>query len=177
MGTLGRSAALLLCLAACARGGDGLPEIQTQIEAAMPAVEHVTAAELDGMDDPLLFDVRSEAEFAVSRLPGAVRVDPDMDADAFLAAHGQAAAGRTLVFYCSVGWRSSGLADRVGPALAEAGGRAVNLRGGAFGWVNEGRMLSGPDGPTGRVHAYDRVWGRLIEDEDARVLPDGGIAR
>lgn len=160
-----------LVLAAC--GKPGLDAVHEEIAAALPQVAHIDAGDVMSADEDamILFDVRTAPEFAVSRVPGAIRVEPGMDPDAFMAAHGEAAAGKTAVFYCSVGWRSSLLADGVRATLAGTGGQAVNLRGGAFGWANEGLMLAGPEGPTARVHGYDRSWARLIADEENRVLP------
>ena len=156
MGRLG-----LLLAAAC--GAPSLDSVQADIERALPDVPQHAAA-VAFADDPLVLDVRTAEEFAVSRLPGAVRVDPEAQAMDVLAAHPEAKE-RPVLLYCSVGWRSSLLADR----LRRAGVDARNLRGGAFGWRNEGRMLVRDGAPTGDVHPYDAVWGRLIEDEAARV--------
>ncbi len=31
--------------------------------------------------------------------------------------------------------------------------------------ANEGRPVVGPTGPTGKVHPYNRVWGRFLGKE------------
>ena len=80
----------------------------------------------------LIFDTRP-IEYDVSRLRDAIRVDPDLDSEEFIAAHGQGVLGRDLIFYCSVGYRSSGVVQRVMSAAQEMGARSVsNLRGGLF---------------------------------------------
>lgn len=119
---------------------------------------------------PVLFDVREPAEFAVSRIAGAVRVDPEMTADAFLARYGDLIDGRTAVFYCSVGVRSAKMISR----LQSAGGAARsaelrNLEGGIFRWHNEKRPLVDADGPTAKVHRFDAYWGRLLARQHLAV--------
>ena len=151
----------LLVMGAC--GAPSLDAVQADIERALPDVPQVRA-DTALANDPLILDARTPDEFAVSHLPGAVRVDPEASAAAVLAAHPEAAM-RPVLLYCSVGWRSSVLADR----LRAEGIDARNLKGGVFGWRNEGRPLVRDGVPTGDVHPYDEAWGRLIEDEAARV--------
>jgi rhodanese-related sulfurtransferase len=125
------------------------------------------AAKVQSAKPPLIFDVREEAEFRVSHLAGAERVDPEMAADAFLAKYGAAAAGREVVFYCSVGMRSSGLAAEVQEGLVKAGALAVsNLRGGIFGWHNAKRPLVDAAGATDFVHPYNDKWGALVARQE-----------
>lgn len=112
---------------------------------------------------PLILDVREADEVAVSRIPGALRVDPGIWTSTFLSRFGEAAAGRDVVLYCSVGVRSARLAARVQAALKERGAGAIyNLEGGIFRWHNEARELVDDAGPTERVHPYDDRWGRLV---------------
>ncbi|MGF1526117.1 MAG: rhodanese-like domain-containing protein [Candidatus Competibacterales bacterium] len=115
----------------------------------------------------VIFDVRTPAEYAVSRLPGAIQVDPDVDRRAFVEAHGPALAGKKVVFYCSVGVRSSLLGQDVERTL---GAQVFNLRGGIFRWHTEGYPLADDGGTTRRVHGYNARWSRLLEDREAVVL-------
>jgi rhodanese-related sulfurtransferase/aspartate/glutamate racemase len=106
---------------------------------------------------PVLIDVRTANEQAVSTLPGALCVAPGDDAAEVLRRVG---AARAIVAYCAVGVRSAKLAR----ALAAAG--AVNvqsLRGGIFEWANRGLPLAGPSGPAQRVHGYDAAWQALLD--------------
>lgn len=113
--------------------------------------------------EPLLFDVRDAVEFAVSHLAGARRIDPATSAPAFLANHASEVRGRAVVFYCSVGVRSSRLASRIQADLRERGAEGVyNLEGGLFRWHNEGRALIDAEGATDRIHPYNASWGRFI---------------
>lgn len=132
--------------------------LRATIEARHPEVPWVTGDELVRWiarePRPLLLDARTEAEFRASHLEGAMRVDPDRPNVATLA---RPTAGRKVVIYCSVGWRSGDVAA----ALREAGWREVyNLEGGLFAWANAGRAVVGEDAPL--VHPFDATWGRLL---------------
>lgn len=117
--------------------------------------------------DVVLFDVREPDEHAVSRIPGAVRVDPATTTQSFLGQHAKALAGKTAVFYCSVGVRSSALAASVQKELVASGTTGIhNLRGGIFGWHNAGRALEDSKGATPLVHPYDAHWGKLVVRHD-----------
>lgn len=105
---------------------------------------------------PILIDVRGEAEYAVSHLPGAQHLPT-------VAAIQQAdiEPTSTLVLYCSVGYRSARLAEK----LQAAGYQHVfNLEGSIFEWYNQGRSLVAGQQPVAQVHPYNRLWGLLLRD-------------
>lgn len=163
-----------------AEGGDqaraALAKTMASVAERWPKLAHISTesvAEKLGSNDQVVFDARSPEEFAVSHLPGAIHVAPDTTAADFIAAHGSKLDGKTVVFYCSVGVRSSTLATRVGPAVANHGGtRVADMAGGIFAWHNEGRPLRDGNGKTDAVHSYDKWWGRLIaEPEKSRTTP------
>lgn len=107
-------------------------------------------------DSTILLDVRDEAEYAVSHLPGAVRAEADPVAQ--LRAAG-ATPDTPIGVYCSVGLRSARLAR----TLQAAGFRKVaNLDGSLFAWAEEGLPMVNDRGPTDRVHPYDYRWGRYL---------------
>jgi rhodanese-related sulfurtransferase len=111
---------------------------------------------------PLLLDTRSEAEFGVSRLPGARRLDPGRPDIHSLASLPK---DTPLVVYCAVGYRSAQIARR----LREAGfSRVANLEGGVFRWAREGRPLVDHAGPATRIHPYDPVSGWLFVEPEHR---------
>jgi rhodanese-related sulfurtransferase len=123
------------------------------------------AALLAGTPAPVLLDVRSPDEWAVSRIPGARPAFDDALVEAALAG---VPATATVVAYCAIGLRSARLADR----LAAAGRPGVhNLRHGIFGWADAGRPLQDARGPAQRVHPYDAGWGRLVSDARRAPLP------
>jgi rhodanese-related sulfurtransferase len=113
--------------------------------------------------DVVVFDVREPDEYAVSHMSGAIRVDPSVSRETFLAAHGAVLRGKTAIFYCSVGVRSSDLALRLIDELERIGVKETfNLAGGIFGWHNEVRPLVNAEGATEQVHGYRSRWSGLI---------------
>ncbi len=107
---------------------------------------------------PVLLDVRQPEEYAVSHLPGAVRVDPDASAEVLRDTLAAFDADRPVVLYCSVGYRSARLAER----LETAGRPALNLDGSIFRWASEGRLVVRNETVVREVHPYDALWGRLL---------------
>ena len=111
---------------------------------------------------PPLLDARTPAEFAVSHLPGARRVDPGATAAALADALAGTDRQREVVVYCSVGVRSARIAER----LRRAGFENVeNLGGSVFRWANQGRPLVRDGRPAETVHPYNAAWGRLLDPE------------
>ena len=152
-----------------------LDAVQSAVRARYPEVTVVSTGELaEALSDPtrapFLLDAREREEFAVSHLPGARRIDPDASAPELRAALAEVSVGREIVVYCSVGYRSAGVAER----LREAGFESVaNLEGSIFRWANEGRPLVRGDGePTDVVHPYSPMWGRLLHPARRARLAD-----
>lgn len=148
-----------------------LTEIERSIERTYKHVRHLApeavAARLSGRSDLVLFDVREASEYEVSRIPGATRVNPHVLAQTFFAQHGAALAGKTVIFYCSVGVRSSRLAGRLTEGLHRLGAAKIyNLSGGIFRWHNEQNALVNSRGATSHVHPFDDGWGRYVSRPD-----------
>jgi sodium/bile acid cotransporter 7 len=96
----------------------------------------------------VFIDTRTPAEMAVSMLPHAV------SKDAFLK-HPNRYRGRTLVAYCTVGYRSGIFADE----MARRKTTILNLSGGILSWILEGGKVYDPAGKeTKRIHVYDDRW-------------------
>lgn len=153
---------------ALAGGPPPWPELKVDIRRRYPGVPQLTVPALQAwLQDtskppPLLLDVRTAEEFADGHLAGAVRVGSAREAMKLLQARPAVAA---VVLYCSVGERSSALAQ----ALMSQDVRGVqNLEGSLFEWANSGHVVVGQGGDSGRsgtVHPYDRQWGRLLRRE------------
>ncbi len=118
-----------------------------------PEVGTITTSELhaalnpDGTP-PVLVDVRSDAERAVSRIPGAI-TQQEYEADA------GALASRQVIVYCTVGGRSYLYARK----LVATGVDATNYRDGILGWCRDGLPLESPDKhATTAVHPYWRIF-------------------
>lgn len=105
---------------------------------------------------PVILDARTEAEYAVSHLKEAQRIDPEHPELVM------ASKDTPIVLYCSVGYRSA----RIAQHLAQAGfSRVYNLEGSLFKWANEERPFFINDHPTLLVHPYDQLWGRLLKPQ------------
>lgn len=101
-----------------------------------------------------LIDTRKPEEYAVSHLPQAKHI-PDLET-----ARKSLDPDIPIVAYCSVGYRSSRLAEQ----LQQLGYNQVwNLEGSIFQWANEGRILIKNSQPTQNVHPYNQIWKWLLE--------------
>jgi rhodanese-related sulfurtransferase len=112
-----------------------------------------------GRAPPVVLDARTEDEYAVSHLQGAVRIDPYKPSLRPLRGFAKDTA---IVLYSSVGYRGARVAD----FLARQGySQVYNLEGGEFQWANEGRPIFRQDRPTSEVHPYNPTWGLLLESQ------------
>jgi rhodanese-related sulfurtransferase len=140
----------------------------SQVDQVLP---HDLAALLKHPDDLVVLDIREDGEYAVGTIKGGIRVSPSIDFDALLRQIGPSVAGKTVIVFCSVGYRSSKLASRVRAGLLERGVvRVANLRGGIFAWHNYGRPLVDRFGATNYVHPYSGKWKQYLDfDNLARM--------
>lgn len=151
----------ILSLCSCdATGGKTWDELQAEIRAEFGDVSHITTQQLaDWIAEErpvVLIDVRAEEEVAVSTIPGARNVPWAED---FVRRLGVLHPEHEIVFYCSVGYRSSLAARELSPRHDHV----HNLTGSIFQWANEDRTLEGPGGAVQVVHPYDRSWGRYLD--------------
>jgi rhodanese-related sulfurtransferase len=137
--------------------------VNARVRSDFPDVKRISTAELAAwLNDParpapVLLDVRTREEFAVSHLQGAEHVQPDASASAV-----RYAKSRAIVTYCSVGYRSGGFAKK----LIDAGyTHVLNLEGSIFAWANEGRPVVQNGGGVEKVHPYNRTWGLLLKKQ------------
>lgn len=108
---------------------------------------------------PFLLDARAPEEYQVSHLSGA-RATPDLGRALELLA--DAPTDTPIVAYCSVGYRSSALAEQ----LQQAGyTRVFNLEGSIFAWANEGYPVYRDSVEVEKVHPYGEPWTRLLTHE------------
>jgi sterol desaturase/sphingolipid hydroxylase (fatty acid hydroxylase superfamily)/rhodanese-related sulfurtransferase len=148
-----------------------LPGLVALVDWKFSSVPQIASADLASwMEDtnrprPLVLDVREADEYTAGHLPGAVRVDPSATAEQLGPILVE---DRPMVLYCSVGYRSSQLAER----LERAGATNVaNLRGAIFRWANEGRPLEREGGPASRVHGYSRVSSLMLRPDRRAPFP------
>jgi rhodanese-related sulfurtransferase len=133
-------------------------------------VQNITAEELHrklSSKEPggiLIFDTRQKEEYDTSRIQKAIHVGPDMSTDVFIENQGHRIKGKILIFYCSVGVRSSMFIERVRErALKEGAVFLANLRGGIVRWYNDGYPVLNGEGETDDIHPFDDSWGRFVK--------------
>ncbi len=141
-----------------------LAAIHEKIERKFPDIAHIERDDLAALpEDTIYFDVREPDEYAVSHIPGAVQVPPDISPADFKARFGSDIEGKTAVFYCSVGRRSSSLIDRLDHVLKEEETVAYNLEGSIFRWHNDEAPLVNEAGETDKIHPYNWLWARHLD--------------
>ena len=157
------------CIPATALGVDfSLDAIQVDLEKNYDHIVHLDGDTFVALNSEhtLVFDVRQQKEFDVSHIKTATQIDPNMPNEAFEKKFNNQLEGKDIVFYCSVGQRSSLLASRLKPLLLAQGAKEVyNLKGGIFQWHNEQRPLFQNGQPTQFIHPFNSVWGLLLKEK------------
>ncbi|HKX61144.1 MAG TPA: rhodanese-like domain-containing protein [Verrucomicrobiae bacterium] len=144
-----------------------LEKIKTITRQSFPTVRQISTLQLaewmnNAKPDLLLVDVRGSEEFAVSQLHGAINATTAEGITEVIRERKPA----TAVLYCSVGFRSSRLAEQ----LARQGiNNVANLEGSIFQWANEGRPLYQGQTPVQQVHPYGKRWAGLLRPGLART--------
>lgn len=170
---------VILFLGKCGYGRleiyQSIDSLVAHVRREFPEVAPIDAATLrlylEQGPSPLLIDIRGEEEYAMSHLPEAVSL-PSAEA---IADHleGLEPPPTTLILYGSVGLRSAGIARKLSDDFP---GRVLHLEGGIFRWANEGgELVDGSGDSATRVHPFNPVWGRLLEEERrGQPEPNGG---
>lgn len=135
--------------------------IKQLINRKYPTVASLTTNELakwlntQTKPQPTLLDARTQAEYQLSHIQQAERIDPyypNLEALTL-------SKDMPIVVYCSVGYRSA----RIAQQLQQAGfSHVYNLEGSIFQWANEKRPLYKYNSPTTKVHLYNKLWGQLL---------------
>jgi rhodanese-related sulfurtransferase len=134
------------------------------IEYKFPIGRWVQGAELvrwrtDPDVAPVVLDARTQVEYAVSHLEGALQIDPYKPSLRPLRGYSK---DTTIVVYSSVGYRGARVADFL---VRQGYTEVYNLEGGQFLWANQGRPVFRQDRPTAEVHPYNPTWGLLLESQ------------
>jgi rhodanese-related sulfurtransferase len=153
-----------------------LKNIHQNIVDDYKSVKHISRQKLievlgsENRSDVLIFDVREKEEFIVSHLKGAKQLSPSIWKSSFLKKYGEQVKGKKIIFYCSVGVRSTKMADYLSQSLKEQGAKEIyNLEEGIFGWANKGQALfKSAAETTTKVHPYNSHWGQLIKEESIK---------
>jgi rhodanese-related sulfurtransferase len=103
-------------------------------------------------------DAREREEFEVSHIANALWAGYD---DFSLDRLNGISKHTPIVVYCSVGYRSEKIAEKL---IAAGYTHVANLVGGMFDWVNCGYPVVDTAGsPTAKVHAFSPAWGIWLE--------------
>jgi len=119
----------------------------------------------DIQDEVYIFDAREREEFEVSHIQGARYLGyKNFNKKALRGVPKDS----TVVVYCSVGYRSEKISER----LRERGFEKVyNLYGSIFEWVNQGYPIVTPEGKsTKQLHTYNRKWSKWVEENQAEKV-------
>lgn len=134
-------------------------------------VPHLRSNDFINMDESsyVIFDVREKDEYAVSHIKNAIRVDPSIDATTFYQRFGEQIIDKKLILYCSVGARSTQLANKLMTSTHEENEfKVYNLENGIFGWHNESLPLFQSSEQTEFVHPYNSIWGLMVNRKNLR---------
>ena len=150
-----------------------------------PKVDHIPIerwSELSKIElnDWLIVDVRQTEEYQKSHIADAILVSPDISVEEFNNVITQYFSSKkkkpgNILFYCSVGYRSSALINRLQKSIRSFQDLDLyNLEGGIFSWANNGFLVSIKDeqgnnipieggSPADVIHPYNWLWGRLLD--------------
>ena len=118
------------------------------------SVAEISVEELKKKEGVVLLDARAAEEYAVSHLAKAVYVGYDDFDESRIKSLKK---DTTIVVYCSVGYRSEKIAEKL---MAAGYTNVANLYGGIFEWVNQGNEVVDATGKkTEAIHAYSKTWG------------------
>lgn len=117
-------------------------------------VDVTKVVELTKQQHCVLVDVRTEAERNISIIPGAISA---AEFERTIKAH----TGKTVVCYCTIGYRSAKYAD----AMKRRGIAVASFNGSIVAWCQAGQKLTTPEGrETNRVHVYGSQWDLIPPD-------------
>ena len=125
-------------------------------------IHHITTGELatqiKGGNPPAILDIRRPEEYETSHLPNARHLLPQSSDAQIQELLSGIPPERSIVVYCSVGYRSSTMARR----LKTIGRNNVsNLEGSIFAWAEDGHSLE----LKNKIHPYNWFGRRLIPDK------------
>ncbi|KAL4458844.1 hypothetical protein ABPG75_013709 [Micractinium tetrahymenae] len=148
---------------------NSLHSMAKRIASHFPQVPLISSTELRQLQDMdtrggpqvVLVDCRTAQETAVSMIPGSLTQEE-------FETRRREMEGRTVVTYCTVGYRSSGYAAK----LRGQGLEARNLEGGIVRWTQKryplvARDTEGGEVETKRVHVYAKPWALQPDDYEA----------
>lgn len=128
------------------------------LEGSVPMINCVEAKQLiESTENIVIFDTRSTKEYKVSSLKDAIHIDYEHFSPSEF---DMPSKQDTLLFYCSVGYRS----EQIAAEFKSLGYKNVfNLYGGIFEWVNSGYPIYRNNTVhTDSVHTYNEEWSKWL---------------
>jgi rhodanese-related sulfurtransferase len=128
------------------------------VQLRFPDVKHISTEELaiwledKNQTDPLLFDARNKIEYAISHLKGAYLIPHNVPE---LKSFVPCSTATPIITYCSVGYRSAILAQRLQTIGYE---KVFNLKGSLFFWFSENRPVFCGEKIVSFVHPLNLFW-------------------
>jgi rhodanese-related sulfurtransferase len=133
-------------------------DIDSRITEEFPQVELLsTDSLLNQMQErlsPMLIDVREIEEYKISHLQTAVNVKTAEEIAQLITDK-----STPIVVYCSVGYRSAGVAAGLQGMGYE---NVLSLQHSIFEWANKNYPMIDDQGDTDKVHPFNRAWGALV---------------
>jgi len=151
---------IFILLIGCQLGEPDWREVKTQIRKEFPEVRQLSIDEFrrEYAEKAFVVDVRKPKEYKVSHLKNAVNL---VTKDEIITA-AKKSGKKAIVLYCSVGYRSSEMAQKV---LSEAEIPVYNLEGSIFEWANMGLPVYRGEKRVDKIHPYNAYWGKLLDNE------------
>jgi rhodanese-related sulfurtransferase len=145
---------LFLFQAIIACGQRTFEEMANEMAGKTPVIE--ASVLQNDLSNVVILDARELPEYNVSHIDGARFIGYD---NFDLKAITDIPKDTRVVVYCSVGYRSGRIVEK----MQKAGySNVLNLWGGIFNWVNTGHDVVNVSGPTNHVHPYSEKWGKWL---------------
>lgn len=156
----------ILFMASCVRAQEvparlktGYPVLDQKLATLVTAdASALSAKEANALENAIFLDAREPTEYGVSHLPNALLLGYDKPNYKVLKGLDKS---RPVVVYCTVGYRS----ERAAAKLRKRGFKEVyNLYGSLYAWKLAGLPLENAQGPTEKLHTYNKKWGTFVPD-------------
>eukprot|EP00924_Labyrinthula_sp_SR-Ha-C_P013790 maker-scaffold_5-snap-gene-13.10-mRNA-1 protein AED:0.08 eAED:0.08 QI:0/0.75/0.4/1/1/1/5/0/194 len=141
--------------------------IETMYKAFAPrfkSVPEITADEILQKENQsfVLVDVREDAETSISRIKGSITKKEYEKKDFKLDP------SSSLVFYCTIGYRSGEYAKKVITEGKFPSTKIYNLKGSVLSWAHAGgKLVDKDENITKTVHVYGKTWDLLPKGYDS----------
>ena len=136
--------------------------VEKMIQEKFPDDPKISTADLSALlilpenQQPLVLDAREKKEHSVSHIYGARLARNEKEALKILNGESN---DRHIVVYCSVGYRSAILVNKL---RAKGFTKVYNLEGSIFKWRNEGHKVYRGNHEVKDVHPFNNKWGQLL---------------